>query len=46
MGGLAAGRVLSLVIDGVPNFVLVFYLLAELAFATLALLAIRKSVQH
>jgi hypothetical protein len=43
MGGLATGRVLSLVVDGMPSFVLVFYLLAEIAFATLALLAIRKS---
>ncbi|MBV1886359.1 MAG: DUF4345 domain-containing protein [Parvibaculaceae bacterium] len=43
MGGLATGRVLSLVVDGIPSFVLVFYLLAEVAFATLALLAIRKS---
>jgi hypothetical protein len=42
MGGLAAGRVVSLVIDGVPSFVLIFYLLAEVAFALLAVIAIRK----
>ena len=43
MGGLAAGRVVSLIIDGMPSFVLIFYLLAEIAFALLALMAIRKS---
>lgn len=42
MGGLAAGRILSLIIDGVPSFVLIFYLLAELFFAVLAFVAIRK----
>ena len=42
MGGLVAGRVVSLVIDGVPSFVLIFYLLAEVAFALLAVIAIRK----
>ena len=32
MLGLAAGRVLSLVVDGVPHFLLVIYLLLELLF--------------
>jgi len=42
MSGLAAGRVVSLVIDGVPSFVLIFYLLAEAVFAFLSMMAIRK----
>jgi hypothetical protein len=44
MGGLAAGRVLSLILDGFPNFVLVFYLVAEITFATLSLIAIRRNM--
>lgn len=42
MGGLAAGRVISLLIDGMPNFILLFYLLAEFTFGLLALSAIKK----
>ncbi|MBO9477372.1 DUF4345 domain-containing protein [Shimia sp. R11_0] len=42
MGGLAAGRVLSLVMDGVPSPLLLFYLLAELGFATLAWRALQQ----
>jgi low temperature requirement protein LtrA len=41
MAGLAAGRLLSLVLDGVPSFVLIFYLVAELLFAALALKCLR-----
>ncbi len=44
MGGLAAGRVLSLILDGFPNFVLAFYLIAEITFATLGLIAIRRNI--
>ncbi|MFK7870878.1 MAG: DUF4345 domain-containing protein [Roseobacter sp.] len=36
MGGLAVGRILSVIVDGVPNVVLLFYLGAEIAFAALA----------
>lgn len=43
MSGLAAGRVLSIVVDGVPSPVLVFYLLAEIAFASLAIRCLRRS---
>ncbi|CUH52850.1 DUF4345 domain-containing protein [Shimia marina] len=43
MGGLAAGRVLSLVVDGVPSPLLLFYLLAELGFAILAWRALQQS---
>lgn len=42
MAGLATGRVLSLVLDGVPNAVLVFYLLAEIAFASLAFISLHR----
>ncbi len=42
MAGLAAGRVLSLLLDGLPNFVLLFYLAAEVAFAALAYRALRQ----
>ena len=44
MGGLAAGRVISLLIDGMPNFILLFYLLAEFTFGLLALSAIKKQL--
>ena len=43
MGGLACGRVLSLILDGMPSFVLIFYLAAEIAFAALALIALKKA---
>ncbi len=36
MTGLALGRILSIVIDGMPSIVLVLYLLAELAFGAMA----------
>ena len=42
MAGLAAGRILSLIVDGTPSFVLVFYLVAELVFAALALKFLRQ----
>lgn len=43
MAGLAAGRILSLVLDGLPSFVLLFYLAAELLLAALAFQALRKT---
>ena len=42
MAGLAAGRILSVIVDGIPNPVLIFYLIAELAFAALALRSLRQ----
>lgn len=42
MGGLAAGRIVSVIVDGVPNFVLLFYLAAEITFAVLAALNLKK----
>ncbi|MBO9475378.1 DUF4345 domain-containing protein [Shimia sp. R10_1] len=42
MAGLATGRILSILADGMPNAVLMFYLLAELAFAILAALTLSK----
>ena len=41
MAGLAAGRVLSILVDGVPSTVLILYLMAELAFAGLAIACLR-----
>lgn len=41
MAGLAAGRILSILLDGVPGAALLFYLLAELIFAALALRQLR-----
>ncbi|MEP1421670.1 MAG: DUF4345 family protein, partial [Erythrobacter sp.] len=43
MAGLAAGRVLSIMLDGMPGIVLVLYLMAELVFAVLALVSLRKN---
>ncbi|TXN34980.1 DUF4345 domain-containing protein [Flagellimonas hymeniacidonis] len=43
MLGLAAGRVLSLVIDGIPHWLLVVYLVLELGFGLMGLRLIRKS---
>ncbi len=42
MGGLALGRVLSLVTDGMPSLILLFYLGAELVFASAALLLLMR----
>ncbi|RLK02876.1 MULTISPECIES: DUF4345 domain-containing protein [Ruegeria] len=42
MSGLAVGRMLSILIDGVPNGVLLFFLAAEIAFAALAAVSLRK----
>jgi predicted membrane protein len=43
MFGLAAGRILSLFIDGMPHWLLVVYLVLELCFGVLGILLIRKS---
>ena len=43
MLGLAAGRVLSLVLDGIPHWLLVVYLVLELGFGVLGILLIKKS---
>jgi hypothetical protein len=43
MFGLAAGRVLSLIIDGMPHWLLVVYLVLELGFGFLGILIIKKS---
>ena len=44
MFGLAAGRILSLILDGVPNWLLLVYLALELTFGILGLLLVKKSV--
>jgi len=43
MLGLAAGRILSLVIDGMPHWLLVVYLVLELSFGFLGMLLLTKS---
>jgi hypothetical protein len=43
MFGLAAGRILSLIIDGMPHWLLAVYLVLELVFAVLGILLIKKS---
>lgn len=42
MAGLAGGRLLSLLVDGMPNFVLLFYLAAEIVFALMAAINLKK----
>ena len=43
MFGLAAGRILSLILDGVPNWLLLVYLALELAFGILGLLLLSSN---
>lgn len=43
MTGLAAGRFLSFVLDGIPNPVLVFYFVAEVFFGAWAFVALRRN---
>ncbi len=43
MLGLAGGRILSLIVDGVPHWLLLLYLGLELLFGVLGLLLVRKS---
>ena len=43
MFGLAAGRILSIIVDGVPNWLLLVYLALELLFGILGLVLIKKS---
>ena len=43
MFGLAVGRILSVIIDGIPHWLLFIYLLLELGFGTIGLLLIKRS---
>jgi hypothetical protein len=43
MFGLAAGRILSLIMDGMPHWLLALYLVLELVFGVLGILLIKKS---
>ena len=43
MLGLAAGRLLSLALDGIPHWLLIVYLMLELGFGVLGILLIKKS---
>jgi len=42
MFGLAAGRILSLIIDGMPHWLLAVYLVLELVFGVLGILLIKN----
>ena len=44
MLGLAAGRILSVIVDGVPHWLLLVYLALELLFGILGLVLIKKSI--
>lgn len=43
MFGLAVGRILSLIIDGMPHWLLGVYLVMEISFGTLGMLLLNKS---
>ncbi len=43
MFGLAAGRILSLVLEGMPHWLLATYLVLELAFGAIGVIVIKKS---
>ena len=43
MLGLAAGRILSLIVDGIPNWLLLVYLFLELGFGVIGYILIKKS---
>ena len=43
MFGLAVGRILSLIIDGMPHWLLGAYLVMEISFGTLGMLLLNKS---
>jgi hypothetical protein len=43
MLGLAAGRLLSVIIDGIPHWLLLVYLFLEVLFGVLGLMLIKKS---
>ena len=43
MLGLAFGRIISVIIDGIPNFILLVYLGLELVFGTIGILLLKKS---
>ncbi len=42
MFGLAAGRILSLLVDGMPNWILVVYIGLELSFGIMGVLLLNK----
>lgn len=43
MFGLAAGRILSLILDGMPHWLLTLYLVLELVFGFLGILLVKKT---
>ena len=45
MFGLAAGRIISLFVDGIPNWLLLVYLFLELLFGILGCILVRKTAK-
>ena len=43
MTGLALGRLLSLLVDGIPSLLLIIYLLLEVSFAAIGVYLLRQS---
>jgi len=46
MFGLAAGRILSLLLDGIPHWLLIVYLFLELLFGILGCILVRKTANN
>ena len=46
MFGLAAGRIISLIVDGTPNWLLLVYLFLELLFGILGCILVRKTANN
>ena len=42
MFGLAGGRILSLILDGIPHWILIVYLFLELAFGSFGMILLKK----
>lgn len=45
MFGLATGRIISFILDGMPSWLLIFYLILELGFGFIGLKLIKKAEQ-
>jgi len=46
MFGLAAGRIISIIVDGIPNWLLLLYLFLELLFGILGCILVRKTANN
>ena len=43
MLGLAAGRIISIIVDGIPHWLLIIYLILEISFGALGILLAKKT---